>query len=260
MAWAELICMSGIPVPLRRISFRLHAIFLFNRYGDQRKHFIPMKRYIIMLICLPLILSGCKVVIFTASEPDAKIYINGELRGMGSSGEVKTSRRNSTRVLVKKEGFFDEELTYYYYGLRFKPLVKYINLTKDDSYEGSIQNQYANKDFELEIRKEISEEKAWIIISEIITGYWDILEKSDKPTYMLTGWQTKAFSKIVVRTRVIVKRSGSNPLKYKVKIQSEYAPSNLSGHQQDEDFKSWDRILKEYDLLLSEFQTRLGNN
>lgn len=219
-----------------------------------------MRKLFFLVITCAVVLSGCKTVIFTASESDAKILINGQSRGTGSTDAVRTSRKNGTNVKVQKQGFFDYEQTYYYSGLRFKPLVKYITLTKDDSYEASVQNDNANKDFEQEVSSKYTEDAAWKIIGQIVTSYFDDLEITDKFTgYLKTGWKIQTFSKIAVRTRVIVKQSGSEPLKYKIKIISEYADDPKENVRNDDKFKEWSRVLKKYDLLISEFQTRLGN-
>ena len=76
--------------------------------------------------------------------------------------------------------------------------------------------------------------------------------------FIQTPWKVKPFpnSGIQVRTRVTVKQSNiGNNLTYKIKISSETASI---GTNREESFQETMRILKKYESLISEFQSRLG--
>lgn len=203
---------------------------------------------------------ACKTpVIIRASEKEASITVDGKEMGNGETSIIKIKKKNSISVEVKNTGYLTDHRVINYQGLKFKPVVEYIELAKDDAWEASIQNDYANKDFEVTVKKEMNEEQAWKLISQIVTGYFDILEMADKSTgYMKTSWQSKVFSQKIVRSRVIVKQSSTNPLRYKLKIVSEYSEDPNTSVKNDEKFREWDRILRAYNDLLTEFQSRLG--
>lgn len=208
-----------------------------------------------------LIFSSCKTaVIFTASEKDAQIYVDGRPLGSGKTSEVKVAKNTCVNVRVEKTGFMTETLDYCYAGPTLgQPNTKFIELPEDDAYNASITTDYANKDFEVTVNPEFTEEEAWKIISQIVTSYFDNLEMADLATgYMKTSWQSKSFERETVRTRVIVKQSGFEPLKYKIKIVSENSGESMTSVKSDDQFKEWDRILRGYGDLISEFQARLG--
>ncbi len=203
--------------------------------------------------------NSCKTsVIFTTSEPDAQIVVDGRPMGVGPTEIVKIKKNSCVRVKVMKPGFLTKEMSYCYSGLTFSPKTKYIQLINDDAYDASIKNDYANKDFEQEVGKDLTEENAWKIISQIVTNYFDNLEMADRATgYMKTSWQSKSFSQKTIRTRVIIKQSSSTPLKYKIKIISEYSDNPNQSVKNDDKFKEWDRILRAYNGMITEFQSRL---
>ncbi len=220
-----------------------------------------MKKTILSLAIAISILSGCSTkVIFTTSEKDAKIYVDGRFMGTGETPVVKVKKHTCVNVKTEKTGFLTNDTKYCYTGYSWGRIkTKTIDLTHDDAFDASIKNDYANKDFEQEIDSRLSESDAWKIISQIVTSYFDNLEMADKATgYMKTSWQSKSFSQKTIRTRVIVKQSSISPLKYKLKIISEYCDQPNQSVKDDDKFKEWDRILKAYDELINEFQARLG--
>lgn len=66
---------------------------------------------ILLIISIATFQSGCSMVVpgkqrfsVTASEQDAKIYVNGEYMGQGNI-QTRVKRNNDVSVLVKKEGY-----------------------------------------------------------------------------------------------------------------------------------------------------------
>jgi hypothetical protein len=213
-----------------------------------------------LIFILPLFSSCYTLVTFTSSERDASIYIDGKSLGSGLTEPIKMRFEQCVNVKVEKTGFFTQSLSYCNQkNLPFGKATKYVELKRDDAYDASIQNDYANKDFEVEVNGSFKEEDAWKIASSIVTSYFDNLEMADKATgYLKTSWQSKSYELITTRTRIIVKLSSITPLKYKIKLVSEFANSPEESIKNDEKFKSWDRILRTYENVINEFQTRLG--
>lgn len=220
-----------------------------------------MKTKIIKSFCLIFLLFSCtsafsKKVEVSCSENDAQIYINGQLQGRGKV--VLAMRKNSPLVVqIKKVGFLTDEFTINY-GNGISPERSYYRiLIKDDAFEASSSTDQANIDIDVKTSK--TEDKAWKLLSEVITSYFDILEVTDKSTgYIRTSWAVQSFKGSTIRTRVIIKTSSSdNSLKYKIKILSEIADKPNTSVKDDEKFKQWDRVLKKYSDLVPELQIRL---
>jgi|TARA_Y100000385_G_C12983783_1_gene589688 hypothetical protein len=221
-----------------------------------------MRKTISALIpSLIIIFSSCKTAVtFTTSEKNAQIFVDGRQMGSGQTTVVKVKKDNCVNVKVEKTGFLTENISYCYNGITLgQPKTRYIELTNDDAYDASILTDYANKDFEVNVSKIFKEDEAWKVISQIVTSYFDNLEMADIITgYMKTSWQSKSFTRQTIRTKIIVKQSSSSPLKYKIKIISEFAENPNQSVKNDDRFKEWDRVLRAYDGLITEFQSRLS--
>ena len=66
---------------------------------------------IMLVVSIAVLQSGCSMVVpgkqrfsVTASQPDAKIYVNGEYMGQGNI-QTRVKRNNDVSVLVTKEGY-----------------------------------------------------------------------------------------------------------------------------------------------------------
>jgi hypothetical protein len=219
-----------------------------------------MKKVILFTIMLFFITNAFakdKEIAISCSESDAQIYQDGKLVGTGSATIIIKKYSQST-VIAKKEGFFDFIQIFYNDNDHPKPPSSFlITMIKDDAFESSSSSDIANNDIDIMSSK--NEDKAWKLLSEVITSYFDILEVTDKSTgYIRTSWVVQSFKTSTVRTRVIIKTSSSeNSLKYKIKILSEIADHANTSVKEDEKFKSWSRILKKYNDLISELQSRL---
>ncbi len=198
----------------------------------------------------------------TVSESDAEIFVNGSK--VGTSPQIlKIPNHECVNVEVRKEGFVTEKRTYCNSkkGYPEPPKKDLIVIKKDDSMadvnNASSSSDIANVDIDINTGK--TEDKAWKLLSEIITGYFDVLEVTDKSTgYIRTSWNIQSFKNVTIRTRVIIKTSSAdNSLKYKVKIISEMADKPNVSAKDDEKFKPWDRVLKKYNDLVPELQNRL---
>lgn len=217
--------------------------------------------FTLLVVCLYFVISGCKTkVIIASSEQDAQILVDGKIMGRGQTSTIMIKKNSCVNVQIEKTGYLKENFSYCFNGMNFKPKTQYIELKSDDAFNASLSTDYSNKDFEVTVNKSMNENEAWKIISQIVTNYFDNLEMADKATgYMKTSWQSKSFLQKTIRTRIIVKQSSSTPLKYKLKIISEYSDNPKESVKNDDNFKQWDRVLRAYDGIIGEFQTRLGN-
>jgi len=204
------------------------------------------------------VMAGKKVVRFTCSEPDAKIYVDGKLMGVGQY-EVVVQSYTCVVVKVEKTAFLTGSIEFCNKP-NFAPPPKayHMVMEKDDSYDASEATDIANLDIEIKTKK--SEIDAWKLLSQIITTYFDVIEVTDRETgYLRTSWVVQTFKQRTIRTRMIVKLGSTDPLTYKVKLVSEQSNSPQMSVKNDEYFKEWDRVLRKYKEVIYEIQTRLAN-
>jgi hypothetical protein len=214
---------------------------------------------IMLFVIMASVLQAKKVIVkVTCSERDAVIYVNGEQVGTGSA-RIKIMFGTKALIIAKKIGYANEELILYYDKAHKRPSEKqiyHLTMKKDDAHEASTSTDQVNIDIEIKTSKR--EEEAWHLISEIVTSNFEFIETSDKTSgYLKTSWALQSFQNRTIRTRLIVKSAGVEPLKYKVKIISEYANKTEVSVKSDEDFKSWERLLKKYVGIIEELQVRL---
>ncbi|MGC4232499.1 MAG: hypothetical protein QM594_05915 [Niabella sp.] len=214
-------------------------------------------------ITLTLILLASLIQIFAAepyrskiirltTDEGATIYLNG--KQVSQPLKIVVTSDQDMHVRIEKPGFITQERTYSYRDTESKK--EYIKLEKDDAFENSYITNIANQD--IDIRASKSEDESWITLSRIITGYFDVIATTDKTTgYICTAWSVKSFKAATIRTRLIIRTSSSNPLVYKAKLVSEIAPPGTSANA-DEIFKKWDRVLRSFENVIPELQSRLG--
>jgi hypothetical protein len=202
-------------------------------------------------------LVGKKKVQVGVSEADAEIHLNGRLVGKGSA-EITVPKGSCVTIIIRKIGWLEDKIEFCNKkGHTAPPKTHYIEMVRDDSYDASVQTDIANIDIELVVN-EMDKDKAWKLINQIVLNYIDVIEMTDKETgYLRTSWSLKTIKRNTVRTRIIVKEASSDPLVFKVKLISETSGMPLTSVKSDELYKEWDRVLRSYSDVISEFQARL---
>jgi hypothetical protein len=196
----------------------------------------------------------------SASEADAKIIVDGQQLGNGRA-KIKVPSNSCVDVKVIKPGFLKYEQSFCNKkGMAEPPRKQFFDMKKDDAEEASIKTDQANIDFSVEVTKKIDPNEVWKRVYQVVTDYFDAIEVSDKETsYLRTAWSIQSFAQNTIRTRLIVKLAKSEPLTYKVKLVSEFSGAPLTSVKSDELFHEWDRVLRKYQNVISDFNTRLGN-
>lgn len=207
-------------------------------------------------VFLPIELSAKnKKIVVQPSE--AKIYVDGNYVADGNYFLKFSGRDDMYVVKVEAEGYVSKELKIFKSDTRNTIA---IDLREDDSLEGSVASNLANKYFMLNVRAGIDESQAWKLITQVMLNYFDEMQTSDRASgYMMTPWVTETFpsADVKVRTRVQIKQVTSEGLSYQIRIMSEIAPRDVSG---DRGYKPWPRVLKRYEPLINEMQMRVGDN
>lgn len=196
-----------------------------------------------------------QVAIRTTPE-DASIKVDGRVMGAGDY-KLRIPYNQCVEVIVEKAGFVISKKSYCNQeGVEPPPVSEHVVLPVDEAFTSSVQSDQANLNFTIETSK--PEEDAWKILSQITMNYFDNIELADKETgYMRTSWNLKSFVNNTIRTRIIVKQADITPLKYTIKLVSEYSGRPKTSVKEDESFFSWDRILNTYKDVISEYQSRL---
>ncbi len=199
-------------------------------------------------------------VVITSSPQTARIYVNGVQMGTGKV-ELKLSKNDCITVEVKQEGYIGETRTYCNKkGVADPPSKDYIQLQEDESFTSSIESNIANTEIQVNVNARKTKEEAWKQVMNTVLDKFDVLENSDeKAGYLRTSWVGMPFKANTIRIRLIVKQSSEKPLTYKLKFVSESSGKAATPFNADEQFKSYNRILKKYDGFLDELITRLKN-
>ena len=229
--------------------------------------FICMKRYLTLLLVIVLTLTAsAKDVKVSVTPSTAKIYIDGNYVGDGVVSVPVKKSEGFIVVKMEEQGYVTLETKIYAKDKR--KAVSYI-LRKDALYDLTVENGNANKYFTVNVSKDLytidsdgkkNTEKAWKLIHQILLNYFDEIQTTDiNSGFIQTPWQYKRLAEIdkVVRTRVSIREiSAGDNLTFQIKVSSEIAP--LLGSNYEESYQETIRVIKEYEPIISEFQSRLG--
>jgi hypothetical protein len=210
---------------------------------------------IVLLFCLAALDSSARRKKITVnSDQDAKIYVDGKMVSTGST-TILVPDNSTVNVKVEKTGFIAQERNYVNNGKNELPSTDFVKLEIDDAYENSFTTDLANRDIDL--RTDKPEDEAWKLLNRIVASQFDVIEVTDKSTgYLRTAWVVKKFRSATVRTRLIIK-PGNAGNQFIVKLISEIGAPNVSSRE-DESFKTWDRLLRTFENVVQELQSRLG--
>lgn len=207
-----------------------------------------------------------RVLKITAIPSDAQISVDGNYMGNGVV-EYTLGKADFIVIKIEKEGYLTQENKFYKSDKRNS--VSYT-MRPDLFFDASVPSGLVNKFFSVTVSPEyfsidsdgrMNAEKAWKLIHQILLNCFDEMQTTDmSSSFIQTPWAYERFteSKQAVRTRVTVKQSGvaEDNLVFQIKISSEQAP--LIGMSNENSYREVVRILKKFEPLISEFQTRLS--
>ncbi|MDE6453054.1 MAG: PEGA domain-containing protein [Muribaculaceae bacterium] len=197
---------------------------------------------------------------------DATIKVNGSYYGEGSA-MVKIKKKDFISLECFAPGY--ETLTTRVYGNDGRKTIE-IKLKEDMLLRQTSESSVANNFFSVRISKSLySDDKAtgkrnadnaWKLAHNVLLKYFDEIQTSDMASgFIQTPWLYKNYIDAgkTLRHRVTIKESNiGGDLTFQIKLTSEMAPTQ--GRNKEESFLETNRIMKEFDSLISEFQTRLG--
>ena len=199
---------------------------------------------------------------------DAQISVDGNYVGDGVV-EVTLDKSDFIAIKLEKEGYLAQENKFYRSDKR--NAISYT-MRPDKFWEASVPSGLVNKFFSVKVSPDyytkdengkIDPDRAWKLIHQILLNYFDEMQTTDLSSgFIQTPWEYERFSESrqAVRTRVTVKQSGisEDELIFQIKISSEEAP--LVGMSNESSYREVVRILKKFEPLISEFQSRMSKN
>lgn len=207
-----------------------------------------------------------KDVKISVTPSDAKIYIDGNYVG---DGVVTASlRKKDAFIVVKCERPEYVTLESKIFFSDKRDAVSYT-MRRDSFLDETSASGLVNKYFSVTVAKDLYSENpdgtrntelAWKMIHQVLLNYFDEIQTTDMASgFVQTPWRYDTFPEAEkqTRTRVSVKESNlGGDLAFQIKVSSEVA--SLYASHIDESFREIDRIAKDIEPIISEFQTRMG--
>jgi hypothetical protein len=226
-----------------------------------------MKKLLILALAFVACVSvEAKKVKVSVIPSTAKIYVDGSLYGEGVAMVKIKKNEGFISLKVEEPGYVTIETKVYANDTRKAISFK---LREDPLWESTTESGNANKNFTVRVSKDLykvgengkqDRELVWKLIHSIILNYFDEIQTSDMSSgYVQTAWAYRKFPEAdkTIRTRISVKETGfGSDLSFQIKISSEIAP--LRGTRNVDAYKATDRILKDIEPIINEFQSRLG--
>lgn len=197
---------------------------------------------------------------------EATIKVNGSYYGEGSA-VLKIKKNDFVSLECSCPGY--ETLNTRIYGNDERKTVE-IKLKEDMLLKQTTESSVANNFFSVKVNKSLysddpdtgkrNSDNAWKMAHNVLLKYFDEIMTSDAASgFIQTPWLYKNYVEAgkTLRCRVTIKESNiGGDLTFQIKMASEIAP--LQGRSREESFLETNRIMKEFETLISEFQSRLG--
>lgn len=198
---------------------------------------------------------------------EATIKVNGSYYGEGTA-IVTIKKKDFISLECSAPGY--ETLTTRVYGNDGRKTIE-IKLKEDMLLKQTAESSVANNFFSVKVSKSLysdnkatgerNAENAWKMAHSVLLKYFDEIMTSDAASgFIQTPWLYKNYIEAgkTLRHRVTIKESNiGGDLTFQIKLSSEIAPTQ--SRSQEEAFMETNRVMKEFDSLISEFQSRLGD-
>ena len=225
------------------------------------KHF-----FLVLVVTLFAISAMGKDIKVVVIPTEATIKVNGSYYGEGSA-VLKIKKNDFVSLECSCPGY--ETLNTRIYGSDDRKTIE-VKLKEDMLLKQTSESSVANNFFSVKVNKSLysddpetgkrNSENAWKMAHSVLLKYFDEIMTSDAASgFIQTPWLYKNYVEAgkTLRTRVTVKESNiGGDLTFQIKMTSEIAP--IQGRSREESFLETNRIMKEFETLVSEFQARLG--
>ncbi len=226
-----------------------------------------MRKYLLMLIAVIMAVGAwgkdIKIVVIPS---EATIKVNGSYYGEGNA-VLKIKKNDFVSLECSCPGY--ETLNTRIYGNDERKTIE-IKLKEDMLLKQTTESSVANNFFSVKVNKSLysddpatgrrNSENAWKMAHNVLLKYFDEIMTSDAASgFIQTPWLYKNYVEAgkTLRCRVTIKESNiGGDLTFQIKMSSEMAP--IQGRSREESYVETNRIMKEFESLISEFQSRLG--
>lgn len=226
-----------------------------------------MRKYLLMLIAAIMAVGAwgkdIKIVVIPS---EATIKVNGSYYGEGNA-VLKIKKNDFVSLECSCPGY--ETLNTRIYGNDERKTIE-IKLKEDMLLKQTTESSVANNFFSVKVNKSLysddpatgrrNSENAWKMAHNVLLKYFDEIMTSDAASgFIQTPWLYKNYVEAgkTLRCRVTIKESNiGGDLTFQIKMSSEMAP--IQGRSREESYVETNRIMKEFESLISEFQSRLG--
>jgi hypothetical protein len=207
----------------------------------------------------PQLVKAEKVIVTTSPE-NARIYVDGVLKGTGKI-QVTIPRKECITVEVRLEGFVQEIRTYCNKKHESTSQKDYIRLQEDLSLKSSTPSDFVNNEIQLTVKATKTREEAWrMIVSTVLNRFEELDLNDERAGYLRTSWISNPFDNNTVRIKIIIRQTSDDPLTYKIKFLSEESgKAGTPVNNADGLYKPFNRMLKKNDGFIEELMTRLKN-
>jgi hypothetical protein len=209
---------------------------------------------------VPAAIVGCatRTMMITSNPDHAAVSINGNLIG---DTPIKYTfdygQRTYYDVVVRKPGYLDvsRQMIGDTEGANRDKLA--FDLPPDPAYKETTASEAANQWLRVQVPPRITRESMWQTLVDAVTSRYSNIEQMDPSSgYIRSAPITKTYSNPVhgeysIRTEFVGSTVSTDPLVYKMKIQSEYC-------DHPNQWIPFNRIFAADQQLIEELQNRLG--
>lgn len=220
----------------------------------------------VCIIMLSTAVMNAREVKVSVTPSNAKIYVDGNYYADGVTSVNVTRKQEFVVLKFECPGYITLETKIYAHDKRSSASY---TLRRDGFFDVSEASGLVNKYFNVKVNPEfytIGEDGkmdltyAWKLIHKIILNYFDEIQTTDIASgFIQTPWKYVTFPEAEkqIRSRVSVKQNSfGEELSFQIKVSSEMG--SILAQRRDESFQEIDRILKDLEPIISEFQTRLS--
>ena len=219
-----------------------------------------------LLMLSSITLVHAREVKVSVTPSNAKIYVDGNYFADGVTTVNVTKKQEFVVLKFECPGYITLETKIYAHDKR---TAASYTLRRDGFFDISEASGLVNKYFNVKVSPEfytvgddgkMDLSKAWKMIHKIILNYFDEIQTTDVASgFVQTPWKYVTFPEAEkqIRSRVSVKQNAfGEELSFQIKVSSEIG--SILARRRDESFQEIDRILKDLEPIISEFQTRLS--
>jgi len=211
---------------------------------------------VLLLFCTLTVSSQTKTI--TVVPDNARIWLNGSEVAVGTYVIKFNNKTDFVMLKFYAPGYYVKTIKLFKTDPR--KTISY-NLQIDEAEANSIGGEAAlnaNRWVNITVKSKLDEDAAWKRLMATVTEYFDQIETRDKGAgWIKTSWITRDFGGVVqVRTMLEIKADFSGDgLGYRARLVSEIKWSG----ENSEGWQKYDRILKKYENVINDIQTRLGS-